>query len=210
MSDPMPADNANRATVIDLLRHGEPVGGPRYRGQLDDALSERGWEQMWQAVGDANAWQQIVTSPLQRCHAFATALAERHGMPVQVEPRFAEVGFGDWEGKTRTELEELIPGQLGRFYQDPVNNRPPGAEPLDDFVIRVRAGFNAVLTACPGQSVLVVAHAGVIRAILSRVLSMPSPAMYRINVANAGMTRLVAAREGTINLVSHGSAGLKQ
>ena len=205
----MPADNGNREAVVDLLRHGEPVGGRRYRGQLDDALSERGWEQMWQAVGERNEWQQIVTSPLQRCHAFATALGERHGLPVQGEPRFAEVGFGGWEGKTRAELEALIPGQVTRFYQDPVGNRPPGAEPLDNFVTRVRAGFDALVTAYRGQSVLVVAHAGVIRAILSRVLSMPSPAMYRINVANAGMTRLVAAGEGTINLVSHGSIGLK-
>ena len=206
----MPADNGNRETVVDLLRHGEPVGGRRYRGQLDDALSERGWEQMWQAVGGRNEWQQIVTSPLQRCHAFATALGERHGLPVQGEPRFAEVGFGGWEGKTRAELEALIPGQVTRFYQDPVGNRPPGAEPLDGFVRRVSAGFNAVLTAYRGQSVLVIAHAGVIRAILSQVLSMPSQAMYRINVANAGMTRLVTARDRTVNLVSHGSVGLKQ
>jgi len=206
----MQTDNGNRETVIDLLRHGEPVGGRRYRGQLDDALSERGWEQMWQAVGDANEWQQIVTSPLQRCHAFATALGERHGMQVQAEPRFAEVGFGDWEGKTRAELEVLIPGQLGRFYQDPVNNRPPGAEPLDNFVTRVRAGFDALVTAYRGQSVLVVAHAGVIRAILSQVLSMPSPAMYRINVANAGMTRLVTDQERKFNFVSHGSVELNQ
>jgi len=206
----MQTDNGNRETVIDLLRHGEPVGGRRYRGQLDDALSERGWEQMWQAVGDANEWQQIVTSPLQRCHAFATALGERHGMQVQAEPRFAEVGFGDWEGKTRAELEVLIPGQLSRFYQDPVNNRPPGAEPLDNFVTRVRAGFDALVTAYRGQSVLVVAHAGVIRAILSQVLSMPSPAMYRINVANAGMTRLVTDQERKFNFVSHGSVELNQ
>jgi broad specificity phosphatase PhoE len=206
----MPADNGNRETVVDLLRHGEPVGGRRYRGQLDDALSERGWEQMWQAVGERNEWQQIVTSPLQRCHAFATALGERHGLPVQGEPRFAEVGFGDWEGKTRAELEALIPGQLGRFYQDPVSSRPPGAEPLDEFVTRVSAGFNAVLTAYRGQSVLVVAHAGVIRAILSQVLSMPSRAMYRINVANAGMTRLVTAGDRTVNLVSHGSVRVRQ
>ena len=34
-------------TVIDLIRHGEPVGGRRYRGHIDDPLSERGWQQMW-------------------------------------------------------------------------------------------------------------------------------------------------------------------
>ena len=192
--------------VIDLLRHGEPVGGHRYRGQLDDALSERGWEQMWQSVGEADEWQQIVTSPLQRCRAFATALAERNGIPLYTEPRFAEVGFGEWEGRTRAELEVLVPGQVARFYQDPVDNRPPGAEPLDDFVTRVWDGFNAVLTAYRGQSVLVVAHAGVIRAILSRVLSMPSEAMYRIQVANAGTSRLVTDQDRGFSLVAHGIA----
>jgi alpha-ribazole phosphatase len=206
----MLADNANGTTVIDLLRHGEPVGGCRYRGQLDDALSERGWQQMWQSVGDRDEWQQIVTSPLLRCHAFATALGERHGMPVQGDARFAEVGFGAWEGSNRAELEALLPGQVARFYQDPVKNRPPGAEPLDEFLARVRDGFNAVLQDYPGQSVLVVAHAGVIRAILSHVLAIPAAAMYRISVANAGMTRLVTAGEGTVNLVSHGSVGVTQ
>ena len=39
-------------TTIDLIRHGEPVGGRKYRGQTDDPLSEKGWEQMWKAVGD--------------------------------------------------------------------------------------------------------------------------------------------------------------
>ena len=33
-------------TRIDLIRHGEPVGGRRYRGQIDDPLSEKGWKQM--------------------------------------------------------------------------------------------------------------------------------------------------------------------
>lgn len=202
----MKADTSN--TQIDLLRHGEPLGGRRYRGQQDDALSELGWEQMWQSVGEHDAWQQIVTSPLQRCHAFATALGERIGAPVCSEPRFAEVGFGAWEGKTRAELEQLDQGQVSRFYQDPINNRPAGAEPLAQFVGRVSSGFADLLANYPGQSVLVVAHAGVIRAVLSHVLDMPPVAMYRIHVANAGITRLHSDRDRTFNLVSHGGAGL--
>ena len=197
-------------TVIDLLRHGEPVGGRRYRGQQDDALTKLGWEQMWQSVGERDAWQRIVSSPLQRCHAFASALGERIGAPVHSESRFSEVGFGDWEGKSRAELEMLNPGQVERFYQDPISNRPPGAEPLEDFVQRVSDGFDKLLADYSGQSVLVVAHAGVIRAILTHVLVMPPSAMYRIHVENAGITRLVTDRERQSNLISHGSAGVNR
>ena len=145
---------ANVETEIELLRHGEPVGGRRYRGKLDDVLSEKGWQQMWRAVGERADWDQIVTSPLQRCHAFAMALGERHGLPVCVDARFTEVGFGSWEGRTRTELEALAPGQVARFLQDPVGNRPPGAEGLVDFISRVHTGLVDVLHTYAGKRVL--------------------------------------------------------
>ena len=192
-------------TEIELLRHGEPLGGRRYRGKLDDALSEKGWQQMWDAVGRRGDWEQIVTSPLQRCRAFALALGERHGLPVAVDARFAEVGFGSWEGRTRQELEAQAPGQVVRFLRDPVANRPPGAEQLEDFISRVHAGLVDVLQAYAGQRVLLVAHAGVIRAVMAHVLGMPPAVMYRIHVANAGLTRIRTDRERTFTLVSHGT-----
>jgi len=192
-------------TCIDLLRHGEPVGGRRYRGQVDDALSATGWEQMWNAVANEPGWQQIVSSPLQRCSAFAASLAESLAIPVQLEPRFREVGFGDWEGKTREELERLAPGQIARFYQDPVNNRPPGAEPLDEFTGRVQAAFCEMIEQFAGQSVLVVGHAGVIRAILACALDMPFASMYRINVPTAGISRISTHRDRGFDFIAHGN-----
>jgi alpha-ribazole phosphatase len=191
-------------TQIDLLRHGEPVGGARYRGQLDDALSEKGWRQMWRTVEGMSEWQQIVTSPLLRCSSFAVALGERLQLPVHEEPRFREVGFGEWEGRTRVELEKIDPGQVTRFLQDPVNSRPPGAEPLEDFTGRVQAGFDDLLDRFTGQSVLVVAHAGVIRAIMAYVLEVPPARMYRIHVANAGLSRIRTDRDRQFYLVKHG------
>ncbi len=193
-------------TLIDLLRHGEPVGGSRYRGQQDDVLSEQGWQQMWNAVQGRAGWQQVVSSPLRRCHDFASALAERHAIPLHSEAAFAEVGFGVWEGKTRDELERIEPGQVARFLADPVTHRPAGAEPLDDFVQRVNAGFSGVLERFAGQSVLVVAHAGVIRAIMAGVLGMPPSAMYRIHVSNAGITRLRTDSQRGFSLLSHGES----
>jgi len=199
------ATDPHRETRIDLLRHGEPVGGGRYRGQVDDALSEKGWEQMWAAVGDTADWQQIVTSPLLRCCEFADSLGERHRLPVHREPRFREVGFGEWEGKTRAELEQITPGQVARFYQDPVNNRPAGAEPLEAFGARVQSGFVELVERFAGQSVLVVAHAGVIRAIMAHALDIPLASMYRIHVANAGISRIRTDRDRRFNLIFHGN-----
>jgi len=64
-------------TQIDLLRHGEPVGGRRYRGQTDDPLSEKGWQQMRAAVLDVQGWDVIYSSPLRRCAEFAQELSRR-------------------------------------------------------------------------------------------------------------------------------------
>jgi alpha-ribazole phosphatase/probable phosphoglycerate mutase len=191
-------------TVVDLLRHGEPLGGSRYRGQVDDPLSERGWQQMWQAVDKASGWQRIVSSPLLRCREFALQLGERLDVPVRAEARFREIGFGEWEGKTRAELERLQPGQVQRFYQDPVAHRPMGAEPLDAFMARVGEAFTELLARYAGEAVLVVAHAGVIRAILANALDIPPASMYRIHVPNAGISQLRTDRIRGINLVSHG------
>ncbi len=191
-------------TTIDLLRHGEPVGGSRYRGQLDYKLSEKGWQQMWSAVEGRQDWQQIVTSPLCRCREFAAALGDQLAIPVQIESCFIEVGFGEWEGKTRAEIDEQLPGQLARFYENPERHRPAGAEPLGEFVTRVQQGLGRVIEQFPGQGVLLVAHAGVIRAILSAVLEIPAAHMYRIHVENAGLSRFRTNCERGFKFISHG------
>lgn len=193
-----------QVTVVDLLRHGEPLGGSRYRGQVDDPLSERGWQQMWEAVDAATGWQRIVTSPLLRCREFALQLGERLDVPVHAEARFREVGFGEWEGRTRAELEQLQPGQVQRFYRDPIAHRPAGAEPLDAFIARVSEAFVELLDRYAGETVLVVAHAGVIRAILAHALEIPPASMYRIHVPNAGISQLRTDRIRGFNLMSHG------
>lgn len=81
-------------TLIDMLRHGEPVGGRRYRGQTDDPLSDKGWRQMRAATAETRPWTAIVSSPLLRCRAFAEELAGQTGLPLAVDDRLKEVGFG--------------------------------------------------------------------------------------------------------------------
>lgn len=179
------------ATLIDCIRHGEPIGGRRYRGDaIDDPLSEKGWEQMWRSVGTSSGWDRIVSSPMQRCLAFAESLAGQRGIPLSVERDLREVGMGAWEGRTPQEILEQEPEAYAAFYRDPVSQRPPGCEPLDRFGTRVAGVFETLINTCAHQHVLVVAHAGVIRAAVGHVMRSDPVAWYRLRVDNAGVTRL--------------------
>lgn len=178
-------------TVIDLIRHGEPEGGSKYRGHhVDDPLSEKGWSQMWAAIGEQIPWQFIISSPLLRCCEFANALGERHDIPVAIDDRLKETGFGSWEGKTRAEVRQQNPKEYEGFYRDPVNCRPAGAENLDDFIARASSACDDVVQRYVGHHCLIVAHAGVIRAIVAHTLRAEPGALYRIEIDNAGLTRI--------------------
>lgn len=188
-----------KETVIDLIRHGEPVGGRRYRGHgVDDPLSEKGWSQMWQAVGGYNAWQHIITSPLQRCQQFAQALGERHAIPVSIESRFREVGFGEWEGLSHDEIKIGRASEYQAFLQDPVNCRPRDAEPLEDFIERVNSAYEEVVERHSNGHILIVAHAGVMRALIAKTIQAPSAGLYRIKISNGGVTRICHTETGEV------------
>jgi alpha-ribazole phosphatase/probable phosphoglycerate mutase len=183
-------------TIVDLIRHGEPVGGQKYRGQTDDPLSEKGWAQMRAAVAAHRPWQQIVSSPLSRCRVFAEELARRHDLPLELDERFKEIGFGAWEGRTAEELKRDDPDVVHRFWLDPVTHRPPGAEPLAKFQGRVIAAWEELVARQRGRHVLVVCHAGVVRMLVSHALGIPLERLFRIQVPNAGLTRLKVSHNG--------------
>jgi alpha-ribazole phosphatase len=182
--------SASLVTTLDLMRHGEPVGGRKYRGQTDDPLSETGWEQMRRAVAGHCPWQVIISSPLARCAEFARELAARHGLPLATDARLMELGFGAWEGRTAAELLAQDPQCLARFWQDPLRHAPPGGEPLAAFRERVVAAFDELLVRHAGRHLLVICHAGVIRLLISHVLGSPLERMFRIDVPNAGLSRI--------------------
>lgn len=185
-------------TITDLLRHGEPVGGRRFRGHgVDDPLSDKGWTQMWHAVGDETGWNRIVSSPMQRCRAFAEALGEKCQIPVSLEADLREVGFGAWEGRSPDEIQAANLAEYEAFYQDPVRNRPPGAEPLDAFAARVSRAYDRIVADHPGEQLLIVAHAGVIRAIIGHTLDADPLGWYRIKVQNGGISRIRHGRYGS-------------
>ena len=179
-------------TIIDLLRHGEPRGGSKYRGHaIDDPLTEKGWAQMHEGVGSYRNWDVILSSPLRRCRCFAEDLAGQLSTDVLIDDRFLEIGFGQWEGKTKQQLREERGAEFDAFYRDPVNNTPQDAEPVRDFYQRIASAMDAVYREHAGRRVLIVAHAGVIRAAVTHAIGASPDCMYHFNVRNGRISRII-------------------
>lgn len=177
-------------TIIDLLRHGDVEGGRKYRGQLDDPLSQLGWEQLRLATNKKQNWHQIITSPLQRCSKFSSELAQTHSLPLHTKSNLKEVSFGLWEGKTADELLEEEPEKIKKYWNDPINTTPPQGENLLNFEKRIMDIWGKMLSEFQGQHILVISHAGVMRIILCHILGMPLTELFKLDVGLAKASRI--------------------
>lgn len=183
--------------LIDLLRHGETEGGWIFRGHTDSPLSARGVQQMEAAVAlsaeGAAPWQRVLSSPLARCAEFARQLARRHDLPCDIHADLAEIHFGAWEGRAVEEVRRESPDQVENFWRDPVGHVPPGGEPMEAFQARVMGVWHQLLEQ-PAGHLLVVAHGGVIRAMLGDLLGMPYERLANLSIPPGGLARVAIHR----------------
>lgn len=203
-----PVTDTSITTVIDLLRHGEVEGGRKYRGQLDDPLTEKGWQQLRRTTANKQGWQHIISSPLKRCADFAAEFSEATSLPLNKRDAFKEISFGLWEGKTADELLKSDESKVKKYWDDPVNTTPPDGENVLDFEKRILHGWNTMLNDFQGKHVLLISHAGVMRVILCHVLGMPLTELFKLDVGLAKASRIQiehANGESWPRLIFHGS-----
>ena len=143
-----------------LVRHGQSEwnASGRWQGQADPPLSELGEEQAVAAAKAVGIVDAIYASDLVRAHHTAELVAAQLGSDVVVEPRLRERTAGEWEGRTRAEIDEGWPGYLE------TGRRPAGYEPDDSVLERVLAVLDDIASAHDGE-VLVITHGGVVRVV---------------------------------------------
>jgi len=172
-------------TKIILVRHGhvEGIQPPRFRGREDLPLTERGKAQASRAARRINEkWRPVCvyTSPLGRCVTTASAIASACGIPFTTIDQLADIDYGDWQMKTFDEMKAAEPQLFASWFATPHLMRFPGGESLQQLASRSADGLRLALDRHPDQTVVLVAHDSVNRALLVKLADMPLSAYWRL------------------------------
>ena len=173
---------------IYFLRHGQTDwnAAGRLQGRLDIALNAKGREQakrnggvLAELIHDPKPLT-FVASPLQRTRQTMQIAREALGLPpegYETDDRLLEIHFGDWEGKTWSEIKRDAPSTYQARDADAFNYAVPGGESYAMVTKRVVSWLADVST-----PTVVVSHGGVMRCLRGHVLGLPDAAILHLEV----------------------------
>jgi phosphoserine phosphatase len=200
---------------IILTRHGHVDGiePPRFRGRTDVPLTALG-------VAQANATARriaatsrpttVYTSPMSRCVITGGAIARACDARAQVLHQLDDLNYGLWQWKTHDEIRAAFAEEYETWRTTPQLFRFPNGESLQDLVARAADALRGILQRHRHETVVLVSHDSVNRALLSQVLDQPLSAYWRIVVEPCGITEIEVdgnnARVLRVNETQHLSA----
>jgi len=191
--------SAGPPTTLVLVRHGVTAHTTekRFSGGLASAnpgLSDEGRDQI-RSVATwlsplADRVDAVLTSPVRRTRESAEILAEALGHPLEEEPGFAEMEFGDWDGLTFVEVAEKHQAELDAWLGS-VDVAPGGTgESFRSVEKRVLAGLQRVLDAHAGRTVVVVSHVTPIKTLVAHAVDAPLSSVFRMELSPGSVTVL--------------------
>jgi len=201
----------NNTTIL-LIRHGETAWNAvrRLQGHIDIPLNEEGERQagaLARALADENI-DVIVASDLQRAVQTAQAVAGHHdGVPLQTDAQLRERCYGVFEGMLYAEIEQQYPTDYVLWQARDIDAvMPPGvrvAESFRQFYARAVAAISAWAGRHPGQTLVIVAHGGVLECAYRAAVGMSLDSPRDFQVKNASINRFTYAG-GKLTLDSWG------
>jgi phosphoserine phosphatase len=172
-------------TKILLTRHGhiEGIKPERFRGREPLALTALGRKQA-AAVAKriAGAWQpsHIHTSPMGRCIETATTIAKACGVAAKTCDDLNDIDYGAWQFKTYDDAEKQDAALFLTWFATPHLVRFPNGESLQDLAARVANALRMVLARHPDETIVLVSHDSVNRALLIELLDLPLSGYWRL------------------------------
>jgi probable phosphoglycerate mutase len=172
-----------------LIRHAVTAEtGQRLSGRVSGIHLSPDGQEMAAAAAEllsSTRFEAIYTSPIERCHETATAIASGRRLQPKRHKAFIEADYGHWSGRPLKSLYKLKAWQslmvaASRF-------RFPDGETLGEVQTRAVAGVEQLASEHRG-TVAITSHADVIRAILVHYLGAPLDLIHRIDVLPASVS----------------------
>ncbi len=161
-------------TRLYIARHGatQLTAEDRFSGSMGVELSDEG---RWQVarLGERLRGEKVAvvySSPYSRTVETGRIIAERCALEIETRDQLREIGHGRWEGLTRREVEARYPDEYAAWEEDPFTFAPEGGESGVAVLARALPVVREIVTAHPGECVLVVSHKATIRLLLSSLL----------------------------------------
>ena len=177
-----------------LLRHGETAWNRerRYQGWTDTPLSAEGLVQAEAAARELeeHTFAAVYASPLRRARDTAAAIAAPHGLDVETDPAFKELGFGRWEGLTLDEVRARDAAVYLGWAHTPHLVSPPGGESLVEARERVLAGLERLRAGHQDETVCLVAHGIPVRILILEALGLGLDRIWSLHSAPTGISEL--------------------
>ena len=177
-------------TTLLLVRHGHTdAAGRRLTGRAPGVhLNELGRRQAEGLVERLEGVRidAIVSSPLERCRETAAPLAKARGRAVDVGRAWIEVGYGEWTGRSISQLRRTKLWRRVMFA--PSNVRFPGGESLLEVQGRAVDATLDIAARHARGTVVVVSHADVIRLLVAHVAGMHADHLQRLSIDTASIT----------------------
>ncbi len=172
-------------TKILLVRHGhvEGIKPERFRGRADLPLTKLGNAQA-HAVAQriASTWRPVVvyTSPMGRCVATGAAISRECKAEAKVLDDLNDIDYGTWQWRSHEEAETADPQLFAAWFATPHLVRFPRGESLQDLVARSANALRFVLGHHVDDTVVLVGHDSVNRALLLQFIDQPLSCYWRL------------------------------
>ncbi|HEX7096252.1 MAG TPA: histidine phosphatase family protein [Acidimicrobiales bacterium] len=167
-----------------LVRHGRTAANAEGRlvGRSDVGLDEVGRRQAAATAALVGQVDRVVSSPLER----ARQTAAEFGLPVEIDERWIELDYGEWDGRRVSEVEPL---EWMRWQGD-LDFAPPGGESLRSVGRRVREACEELAALAVDQRIVVVTHVSSLKAAIAWALGVGDETSWRCFVAPGSVSRI--------------------
>lgn len=177
--------------MLILVRHGESTGNADglLLGRMDAPLTDRGLAQARTLGPSVAGAARLISSPLARARDTAEALDT--DLPVEIDDRWVEVDYGEFDGRALRD----VPDEVWMQWRADPGYRPPGGETLAEAGQRVRSACDE-LFAVDGEgargagAVVVVSHVSPIKAATCWALGLGDEGAWRLYLATASVTQI--------------------